>query len=538
MNRGDTKRASLRRALPVVLTVVLMLLIIGNSTLYFSRIDMTEDNAYSISEVSRNLFVEIQEQVHISYYLSNRLRNRAAEVDQISDILYQYAAFSRGRIVVEVIDPTEQGITQDIEAAGVLPRQIQVIEDDQQSIAVVYSGIVLSYLNRSEAIPFIIEPAALEYELSSAIRALIRNSERVLSVLVGNERASLEQSYPFIQQQLGQLYRVEAVLPGEPILAESSALVVIGAGALTEGDIYYIDQYMMNGGRVLFAVDGVNVNVDLSFFSFPVGDIPIFDAFDAYGFTIEQKLIADVYTLRIPLQRQTGGNVVVQQLVEYPFWVTLLGGGANSEHPITARFSGVDLFWTSPIVLHDPNDPRVTPLLRTSLNSWTVDGPSFNTDPQEALALSAFPDTANAQEHLVGAIIEGRIPSAFEGPPSSVVAENPDLPHLAQTDDGVMIVVSDADFPGVISQFTQSLYNYTFLQDAIGWLVNDDDLLTIRTRANRDTRLNAVEPEQKIRTTQFALIMNMIMIPFGVALFGIIRAIVRRKSENMQEQKK
>ena len=527
------KYTNIRHALPVILMSILVLLVVANSIVYFTRIDLTEDSIYSISEVSRTLFVEIDDQVHVSYYLSNRLRSRAAEVEQIADILYQYAAFSRGKITVEVVDPAEQNISQNIEAAGIIPRQIQVIEEDQQSVAIVYSGIVISYLDRTEAIPFIIEPNALEYEVSSAIRALIRNSERILSVLVGDERKNIAQNYPFIQNQLGQLYDIESVFPGEPISEESAALVVLGASSLNKDDLYYIDQYIVQGGKVLFAIDAVNVNVDLSFFAFPVGDIPLFELFDQYGFRIEQSLIADVNTLRVPVQRQSGGNVVIQQLVDYPYWIALLGASANSEHPITARFSGVDLFWASPIVLNEPNDPRVTTLLRTSLESWVIAEPPFNTSPEEAAALPFFKDDAQAQEHLVGILIEGEIESAFDEVPTAIQDTDIDITHRMQTSNGTIMVISDSDFPSVLSQFTQSIHNFTFFQDAVSWLVNDDDLLSIRTRANRDVRLNGATPEQKIRIGQTATFFNLVFVPLLVVLFGLIRFFLRRKQASL-----
>jgi len=526
------KRRTPLRSLPLLLACALMILIGANSLLYFTRIDLTEDRAYSISSVSRNLFLEIEEQVHINYFLSNRLRSRAAEVEQISDLLYQYAAFSRGRITVTVADPTELGIAQDVEASGVLPSQIQVIEEDQQSVAIVYSGIVLAYLDRTHTIPFIVEPSTLEYELSSAIRSLIRDSERGISVLVGDERKNIDQDYPFISEQLAQLYEITSVFPGEEISQESSALIVLGARSLNRDDLYYVDQYLMNGGKILFAIDAVNVNIDLSFFASPVGALPIFELFDSYGFTIAQSLVADAYTLRIPLQRQTGGNIVVQELIEYPYWITLLSGSVDATHPITARFAGVDLFWASPIALNNENDPRVTPLLRSSPESWVVAEPPFFTNPQEAIGLPFFKNEEEAAEQLVGIVLQGEIPSAFSAPPQSVTEQNSDIAYVPRTPDGTIIAISDSDFPGVISQFTQSFHNFTFFQDAVSWLANDDDLLTIRTRANRDVRLNAVPPEQKSRLGQLALIINTVAIPAIVAIFGIIRAWVRRKQES------
>ena len=253
----------------------------------------------------------------------------------MADILHQYAAYSRGRIRVQVIDPGAEGVSQDVEAAGVIPRQIQVIEEDQQSVATVYSGIVISYLDRNETIPFIINTASLEYELSSAIRALVRNEQQVVGVMVGDDRKSLEQNYGFISQQFGNLFDIEQLFPGEDISDELSAVVVLGAGALDRTDLYHIDQYVMSGGRLFFAVDAVNVNVDLSFFAASYGELPVYDVFEKYGVRVRESLVADEFNLRVPVQQQTGGNLVVQQLVSYPYWVTLLGNSVNPDHPIT-----------------------------------------------------------------------------------------------------------------------------------------------------------------------------------------------------------
>ena len=517
------------------LSIAVMLTVIINSYLFFARIDLTEDKTYSISEVSQNLFLEIDDAVYIEYHLSDKLRSRAVEVEQIADILFQYAAYSRGRITVEVSDPAQLGISQDVEAAGVLPRQIQVIEEDQQSVAVVYSGIVITYLDRSETIPFIIEPATLEYELSSAIRNLVSDQQQVIGILVGDERRTLEQNYRFIDEQFSQLFETEQLFPGEPINDSLSAVVVLGASSLDRTDLYHVDQYLMSGGRIFFAVDAVNVNVEFAFFSSSYGELPIYDVLESYGARIAQSLVADEYNLRVPLQQQGGGNLVIQQLVQYPYWITLLRNSVNSEHPITARFSGLDLFWASPIEPVDDADSRITPLVGSSAESWVIAEEPFYTQPQEALALSFVTDTSNKRTNTLGVIIDGEFQSAFTETPESISIDNPDIRHRADTADGRVIIIGDTDFLGFITDYTRSFYNYTFFQDSVAWLVNDSDLLSIRTRQNRDVRLNALQPEQKERVARAATIFNVVIIPLIIICAGLTRFIRRRKSERLTQ---
>ncbi len=510
------------------LSLGLALLIILNSTLFFTRIDLTETGAYSISAVSRELFREIDDRVHIDYYLSDRLRSRAAEVEQIADLLYQYAAFSRGKIGVNVIDPAAAEITQQVESAGVLPRQIQVIEQDQQSLAVVYSGIVISYLDRTEVLPFVIEPASIEYQLTSAIKALLADMSTRIAILVGDERRTLAQNYGQIQSQLMQRYEIVQVFPGERIPADSAALVVLGATALDKDELYPLDQYLMKDGRIFLAVDAINVNVDLSFFAYAVGALPIFDLLAHYGVEIAQYLVADSFNLRVPTQQQSEGEIVIQRLVSYPYWITVLGASVNAEHPLTSRFSGLDIFWASPITIIDNTPGRITPLLYSSPESWLITDQPFNTDPSQALVVEFLGSQAERTEYLLGTIINGAFESYFSEAPEQY--REAEISHLPATPEGRLILISDSDFIGPVAQFTQSTHNYTFFENAVGYLVNDEELIAIQTRANRDVRLNAIpDPERRLTITSRAILVNVVIIPLAVAIFGIVRFLRRRK---------
>jgi ABC-type uncharacterized transport system involved in gliding motility auxiliary subunit len=118
--------------------IMLFILVLGvivfaafNSMRFFFRIDMTRNKAFTISEVSKSLFKEIPEKVHITYFLSDKLNKVAPEPGQITDLLHEYAAFSRGKIEVAVVDPAAANLTGQAENMGVVPRPMRVVEKNE-----------------------------------------------------------------------------------------------------------------------------------------------------------------------------------------------------------------------------------------------------------------------------------------------------------------------------------------------------------------------------------------------------------------------
>jgi gliding-associated putative ABC transporter substrate-binding component GldG len=521
------KRA--QETVSLILVIAIIVAVVFNSAIYFLRLDLTENKVFSISEVSRNLFQEIPEQVNITYYLSDRLRQRAVETQQIVDILNEYAAYSRGSITVNVVDPQAAGITSQVENLGVVPQQIQVIEQDQQSLAVVYTGIVISYLDESETLPVVFDPAALEYELTSTIRNLVQGTSDVVGLLLGSEDEQLSQFYQALQQNLSRSFEVRRVDQGEDIPPEISALFVLGGGDLEEFDLFPIDQYVMNGGKVLFAVDGVNVDYQRTFQASVPGEWPIFDMLETYGVRVRRNLVLDTSNQRIPVRRAMG-NVNVQSLEPYPHWVSVTGPGANPDNPITARFAGLDLYWPSPVTILPEAEEKASVLLESSGESWLMEEP-FVINPQQAMVFQRnAADTRGA--HVLAVTMTGTFTSYFDGReiPTREGVDTGWEEIVPSVDQNRMIVLGDSDFASDLLQFTDSRYNIAFLENVAEWLSNEDDLLQIKTRATRDVRLNAIQdPAVKARVATFAEIFNIVIVPLAVIAFGVVRFWRRRE---------
>jgi ABC-type uncharacterized transport system involved in gliding motility auxiliary subunit len=163
MNKNQARVISL-------LSVAIFLFAFLISGRLFFRLDLTKNKAYTISEVSRNLYKEISNQVRITYFVSDKLKQAHPMPGEIADLLREYAANSRGKIRFFQKDPAKAGLLQAVEDLGIEPQQIQLAEQTEITVATVYSGILIEYLDRESVIPVVFSLDTLEYDLSSRIR--------------------------------------------------------------------------------------------------------------------------------------------------------------------------------------------------------------------------------------------------------------------------------------------------------------------------------------------------------------------------------
>ena len=89
------------------------------------------------------------------------------------------ASASHGKIAVEVVDPASEKKEQAIEALGVAPKQLPIVEKNEQRVVLVYSGIVVQYLGHTQVLPFVMSTDTLEYDLVKAIKAAVADKKPV-----------------------------------------------------------------------------------------------------------------------------------------------------------------------------------------------------------------------------------------------------------------------------------------------------------------------------------------------------------------------
>jgi gliding-associated putative ABC transporter substrate-binding component GldG len=529
-----------KRAEIVILLLGLAIILLAalNSSRFFARLDLTESKAFSISRVSKKLFQEIPEQVFITYYVSDKLRKLYAFPQAIEDLLFEYAAYSRGKIRVESIDPLAAGEVTRAEQFGVYPQQIEVVERDERSLAKIYTGIVIQYLNRHETISLAARTEALEYELSSRIRKVVSGEERVVGILLGDSQRDLEQEYGRLLGALGGDFRTLPLRRGEDVPSDVDVLFVIGNNDLAEFDLFPIDQYLMRGGRALFAVDGIRVDYLRGLLASKVRDNPTLEMLASYGIRVEPELMADKYCQNFRLPTQILGQIMWQVLDKYPYWVTVAGQFASRDNPITARFDGLDLYWASPLTVSAGSQATIEPLVSSTPDGWALTEEPFDTNP-EAARMLLYSEPENKGSRVLAASLRGPLASWFKGKaiPKREGESRSWQSIVEESKDVRLVVVGDADFASNLMDFTEAQYNMTFLANAAEWLANSEDLLSIKSRLSRDVRLNRIQdPARRLAAALSTQIVNVAIIPLAVIAFGIIRLLLRRKKSTVRAE--
>jgi gliding-associated putative ABC transporter substrate-binding component GldG len=522
------KQATTLTALAIIVFVLAFMV----SRRFWFRLDLTRNKAYTISKVSRNLHAEIPEYVTITYYLSDRLKTVHPVPGEIEDALREYAAYSRGKIRVNVRDPAKLEISEIVEEMGVQPRQVQTVEKDQASLATVYSGLIIEYLDKREVLPWLIATDTLEYDLTSRIRSLVRDSERSIGVILGDSFRQWNNDFGYLNQTLdGAAYKTRLIQAGDEIPDNLPAIFVLGGVEdLDEWALYRIDRYIRQGGKVLFAVEGIQVDTSRGLEARLQEDKGLLAMIASYGVTIKPELALDRSALSLQYQTMLPSGAVQYRIVRYPFWIGVLADNVNPEHPVGALFQGVDLYWASPLELNPPGQVEVLPLFTSTPEAWSMREP-FVVAPDITLFQMERDAYQTRGTKIFGAALSGMFPSFFasadkptrEGSDEAL----PDMP--AQATASRIIVVGDSDFATNIINVSGARYNLDFLLRAADWLASDDDIIGIRNRQQQTGRLDKIiDPEIRALAMRFSQVVNVGFVPLLVIAAGLVLAWRRR----------
>ncbi|MDR0910283.1 MAG: GldG family protein [Spirochaetaceae bacterium] len=522
--------------------VIVVLAIVLSYRLWF-RADLTKNNIYTISEVSRNLYTEIPDQVRITYFRSARLSTISAIPGEIEDILREYVAYSHGKITLVVRDPETANLSAEVEQLGMTPQRMQVTEKNQASVAIVYSGILLEYLDKTQVMPWVFSMDNLEYNLTSQIRSLVSGASREIGILIGDSWKTLNNDYQYVAQVLeSNGYKMRQINAGDDIPLSLAALFVFGgAQSFDDYSLYRIDRYLQQGGNALFATEGIYTNAFGNLNEvYPYIDSRLLAMLKNYGATIDTSYVMQVQNLlMLPTQ---------QMFYMYPFWFATADTGKASDETadwsagLKTDFAGIDLFWPSPIKLSTPAGVEsrvlfqslpVAKLLTGDQVSQYAQMPYMN--PILPNMTSAFAKNAeDAGVQVLGAALRGPLPSYFAGkekPTREGGEELPDMPTQAESTR--IVLIGDSDFASTLLQFNGAERNMNYLLNLTDFLTADEDVAAIQRKPATTGRLDKITDEEKrLGTENFAQWFNIVVVPFIVLVIAIVRIALRRRREN------
>jgi ABC-type uncharacterized transport system involved in gliding motility auxiliary subunit len=529
----DARTGRLRGTVLLLLTAavtVAALLVAGR---FAFRLDLSADRSQSLSPVAHNLYREVPEHLHITYYISPTLSAKHPGPRAIEDLLREFEASSRGRIDLSVEDPSKRSGA--VEALGVQGRQMQIVEQNEQRVAVVYSGIVLQYLDKSEVIPFVLDGATLEYDLVKAVRRAVGTAAQKVSVLVGDADKSMANDYKTVGEELRKSgWEVSEVNRGDAIPPETRVLLVLGNSDIDDYAAYRVEEYLARGGAAFLAVKGVGVEARQDLTAAALKEDGLLRALSAWGIEVGRSLVLDASSLTVPFQQagQFGSSVI--RYVQYPHWIITRPEFASKSNPVTSKLAGLDLYWPSPLTLKDRSGVKGEALVKSTPKAW-LQTANFAIRPEESANFQAEAGKTGGQ-YTLAVTLAGPLPGlwASGAPPLRAGAaalspqQNPPAPSK-------IIVIGSSDFATDLMAMTNSLFNAAFVAAATDWLATGDELAAIKTRGQKDPRLSKIQdPAVKNSYVIVSYAINLVLVPGILLAVALVRRRTRRLLSRME----
>ena len=169
---------------PGLVLFIMLFLLNAISKNWFFRWDLTDNNMYSLSASSESVVDQIDDLLTMKIYFSDDLPGEYANNRRyLQDLLEEFEAISDGNIRFEFFRPEDdQNIEQEAQKAGIMPVQMQVVENDKMEVKRVLMGMVILYEDKKEVLPVIQTTTGLEYEITTKIKKLVETNKPVVGI--------------------------------------------------------------------------------------------------------------------------------------------------------------------------------------------------------------------------------------------------------------------------------------------------------------------------------------------------------------------
>jgi len=518
------------------LALFLAINVLSNTTLKSLRLDLTENNLYTLSEGTKNILANLDEPVTLRFYLSEKLATQLPAINsyanRVKELLEEYQRYAGNNLNLEIIDP-EPFSEQEDRAVGY---GLQGVPLDNSNTTFYFGLVGTNALDTEEKISFF-QPdreSFLEYDLSKLVYKLANPKQPVTGIMSslpiqGNPSPFMQNAEQpiMIVDQLRQLFEVRNIeTTATSIESDVDVLMLVHPKALADSTLYAIDQFVLAGGRAMIFVDPYsetdtppqNPQNPFANMNAPRNS-DLAKLFEQWGVELLQgKVVADM-NLAQRVQISKGSRAVV---IEYPVYMDLNSPEFFSANDIvTGDLGNVNLATAGSLTHKDGASTEWTSLLMSSEQAMAMDSTKLGmfADP-EAMVKDFKPE----QQFILAARVTGQVKTAFpDGKPA--VEENTeqpaaptpeiDVPHITESKNSInVIVVADTDL--LQDQFWVQVQNFLgqriaiplasngdFVTNSIESLMGNNDLISVRSRGNFTRPFTKVEQIQKVAEQRF-----------------------------------
>lgn len=533
---------------------------------WHTRVDLTQDKRYTLSEVSMKTIAKIQNPIVIDVLLKGNIPTEFKKLQtETIQLLDEYTAVN-GNIIVNFVNPLEgeehpESVIQELINNGYQPLQITQNEAGKSSIEYIFPWAVISDGKKSERVRLFVNKLGstdqeqvqnsvqkLEYNFTDALYKFTLDKKKKIAVLRSN--GALEDIYmaDFLKTAREYYFIAPFTLDSVATNPEKTLndlqkfdllLVPKPTEPFTDAQKQVVDQYIMNGGRAFWLIDNVAVSLEDMYktggmtMAMPI-NLNLTDMFFQYGFRINYTLINDLYFSEIIVATGDGSQT---RYMPIP-WVynPLVISGNN--HLINNHLDAVRFQFANSIDTLK-NGVKKTVLLASSPFS-KADG-----TPRE-INLRFDPNNQNKEAYK-----HGNIPLAvlLEGEFNSVYKDRIRPINLKEKSDRSkptkMLVVADGDIikndidsknniPLELGfdKWTSKYYdNKSFLQNALNYLLDDTEFLSLR---NKKVQLAFLD-KQKVAESASSWQIKVFVYPLLLLILVMLSVLYFYRKKNIRK---
>ncbi len=499
-------------AISIILVLIIIVAINVISSGLYSRLDITEENLYTLSEGTESIVKKIATPLTLKYYLSKNLESLPITYKnygkKISELLNEYQNLNPEMIQLETYDPKPDSDEE------VWAKKYGLSGVDMSNGDKFYMGLVITQEDRELNIPMM-DPRReqfLEYDITQLLLQFSQKKDKKIGVLssipvmgiTANRMQQMQgqrnQPKWFFIQELEKTFKTETIAAGtQEIPADISILIVIHPKKLSESTLYAIDQFVLKGGELIVMVDP-NARVDqAAAMMAQMGQMPqassdLGKLFKHWGIDYESnKILGDK---EHPTRVNAGGSVGV---VSFSLWHSLNRDSFEQDLIATKELDDMLLIEPGGFIMQKSSPLKLQVLIKSSTQTGPID--SFMIRYADPLKINNQVKPTGKSYNLAG-ILTGNLTSAFSkrpDPPKKEGKAQPDKiaahqPHLSKgIKESKILLITDVDFISdnfSVEQFNLlgQIYsqpkndNLNFLVNMVEFLGGAGEMMGIRSR--------------------------------------------------------
>lgn len=548
----------------LVVGIAIFLNIIGSSM--YEHLDLTEEKRYTLTEPTKDILGDLEEVVYVQVLLDGEFPAGFKRLQRAVEELLEDFRSETGYIEYEFINPLDGQsggnvgeIQKNLMEEGIIPTMLTIQGVEGREEKVIYPWAKIRYKGRVAAVDLLDENAAggqerqlntsiatLEYNFANTIKKLDKGLKDIIAFTTGHGELDGLEKQDLVRSLRAYfdvgIYDISQTpfIPADTIKA---LIIAKPTQPFSEQDKFKLDQYVMEGGKVIWMIDPLVVTLDSlrgtgAYVPYD-SNLQLDDLLFKYGIRINPDMVMDLQSSRIPLV--VDPKTKRQELFKWPYFPLVFG---SSQHPITKNLDAINMDFPATLdtTVRIKNVEK-TVLLHSSPNSRTQ--PNVTRLNFEVLRPGGLdPNSFNKKNLPVAMLLEGKFTSAYASRATESLKQG--LQQLGRTlksesPPSSMIVIADGDVArnGIISRKDQKIHplgynvfegtryaNKDFLLNCIEYLLDDSGLIAARSK---EVKLRLLDPVRaKAEKTKWQLV-NIIFPLLFLAIFGVLYNYLRRR---------